>query len=85
MGVERSVTRWYIERQTILNEIVQLEARLAQMATSTDLLAEPARAEDTTVVAQVQTGENEAELQQQLTIARERLRNMGPCPKPMMG
>lgn len=30
MGVERAVTRWYAQRQTILNEIAALEAKLAQ-------------------------------------------------------
>lgn len=31
MGVERAVTRWYLQRQTILNEIAQLEQRVAEI------------------------------------------------------
>ncbi|BCL83470.1 hypothetical protein ccbrp13_59350 [Ktedonobacteria bacterium brp13] len=31
MGVERAVTRWYLQRQTILNEIAQLEQRIAEI------------------------------------------------------
>jgi len=28
MGVERAVTRWYVQRQIILDEIAELEAKL---------------------------------------------------------
>ena len=31
MGVERAVTRWYVQRQMILYEITSLEARLQQI------------------------------------------------------
>ena len=31
MGVERSVTRWHIQRQRITDEIIALEAKLAQV------------------------------------------------------
>lgn len=31
MGVERAVTRWYLQRQTILNEIDQLEQQMAEL------------------------------------------------------
>jgi hypothetical protein len=30
MGVERAVTRWYVQRQRITDEIALLEAKLAQ-------------------------------------------------------
>ena len=66
MGVERSVTRWYLQRQMILNEIASLEERLRQLAQSR------------------QEGE-QGSLQQQLSGAREKLRDLGACPKPMMG
>jgi DNA repair exonuclease SbcCD ATPase subunit len=71
VGVERSVTRWYARRQSILNEIAQLEAQLAEASAS--------------ISPPVETGENAAELQQQLTEAQEKLHDLGPCPKPMMG
>jgi hypothetical protein len=31
MGVERAVTRWYVQRQMILYEIASLEAKLQQI------------------------------------------------------
>ena len=31
MGIERAVTRWYLQRQTYQNEIASLEAKLAEM------------------------------------------------------
>jgi hypothetical protein len=68
MGVERSVTRWYLQRQMILNEIASLEERLRRTTRS----GQPAQAEQET-------------LQQQLFAAREKLRRLGACPKPMMG
>jgi len=73
MGVERAVTRWYVKRQFILNEITLLEAKAAQI-----LAAE--------------NGPNDAEeeanivsIQEQLARAQEKLRTLGPCPKPAMG
>ncbi len=66
MGVERSVTRWYLQRQTILNEIASLEERLRQIAQSR------------------QEGE-QAALQEKLSGAQKKLRDLGACPKPMMG
>ncbi len=44
MGVERAVTRWFILRQSILNEIETLEARLAQ-ADENKSASEEARAD----------------------------------------
>ncbi len=66
MGVERSVTRWYLHRQMILNEIASIEERLRQLAQSQ------------------QEGE-QASLQHQLSGAQKKLRDLGACPKPMMG
>jgi hypothetical protein len=70
MGVERSVTRWYLQRQMILNEIASLEERLGQT---------PQNGQRTS------RQEEQATLRQQLADAHERLRNLGACPKPMMG
>ena len=68
MGVERAVTRWYLQRQRILDEIATLQAQLAARQTR-EKKQEP---EDTDIA-------------RQLTIAQEKLRVLGPCPKPMMG
>jgi hypothetical protein len=70
MGVERSVTRWYLQRQMLLNEIASLEERLRHFP--------PAQQE-------VPRQEEQVKLQQQLSAAEEKLRSMGTCPKPMMG
>ena len=75
MGVERAVTRWYLQRQSILNEIATLEVKLAR---------------DRQTQEQKQGAGNsseqvDAEIRQQLAKAQEKLRTLGPCPKPMMG
>ncbi len=74
MGVERAVTRWYLQRQSILAEIATLEAKLAK---------------DTQTQEQEQGSGNgeqvDAEIRQQLANAQGKLRTLGPCPKPMMG
>ena len=75
MGVERAVTRWYLQRQSILNEIATLEAKLAR---------------DRQTQEQKQGAGNsseqvDAEIRQHLAKAQEKLRTLGPCPKPMMG
>ncbi len=75
MGVERAVTRWYLQRQSILNEIATLEAKLAR---------------DRQTQEQKQGAGNsseqvDAQIRQQLAKAQEKLRTLGPCPKPMMG
>jgi hypothetical protein len=70
MGVERSVTRWYLQRQMIMSEIASLEERLGQV---------PQNGQSTP------RQDEQAALRQQLAAARERLRNLGACPKPMMG
>ncbi|GCE49322.1 hypothetical protein EI42_02430 [Thermosporothrix hazakensis] len=70
MGVERAVTRWYVERQMILDEIAALEAKKAAPAQEDGAVSEQA---------------DSAELEEQLKKAREKFRLLGPCPKPMMG
>lgn len=69
MGVERAVTRWYVQRQAYLDEIASLEARLAQIRTR----------------GQEAANKEREEIEQQLANAQARLRALGPCPKPMMG
>jgi len=69
VGVERAVTRWYVQRQAYLDEIASLEARLAQMQTKGQ---EPASKE-------------REEVKLRLANLQARLRALGPCPKPMMG
>ena len=70
MGVERSVTRWYIQRNIILKEIESLETTLANIPANNA----PSNSEKET-----------AEVLLQLARAREKLLTSGPCPKPMMG
>jgi hypothetical protein len=76
MGVERAVTRWYIQRQTILNEIAILEAKLALDAQT------QAGKQTTTGIVESQANDK---ITQKLVEAQQKLRNLGPCPKPMMG
>ena len=68
MGVERPVTRWYVQRQRILDEIALLEAALAQTLEEQN--------------SDAATLEHTAQL---LAKAQERLRALGPCPRPMRG
>ena len=69
MGIERAVTRWYIQRQTYENEVTLLEAKFSEMQTDGQ---EPERKE-------------RAEIEKQLAHARASLHALGPCPKAMMG
>ena len=72
MGVERAVTRWYALRQYVLDEIAVLETQLAQ---------EQAQVLQSTVEPPV-VG---TDISRQLAEAQAKLRNLGPCPKVMMG
>ena len=72
MGVERAVIRWYVQRQTLLEEIARLEVQLASVSIGEQQGESSLGREDTDVV-------------QQLAQARVKLRLLGPCPKPMMG
>ena len=67
MGVERAVTRWYVQRQEIQREIEAQQARLERLP------------------AENQASPERAEAEQCLASARQRLLDLGPCPKPMMG
>jgi hypothetical protein len=75
MGVERAVTLWYVQRQCILNEIALLEAKVAQTS-----VAEPGASN-----AVEEEAPDIAAIEEQLAKAQEKLRSLGPCPKPMMG
>ena len=80
MGVERAVTRWYVQRHTILNEIALLEAQLASPSTQTqDRTVEKSSFAHTTEQSDV------ADVTSQLAKAQAKLRSLGPCPRPMMG
>ncbi len=69
MGVERAVTRWYVQRQALLYEIAELEAKL-----------QPLHADK-----EQPESEESAALKHQIAETLEKLRLMGSCPKPMMG
>jgi len=69
MGVERAVTRWYVQRQLILDEIAELEAKLQSAREN----------------MQPSAGEEQRKLKRQIAEAQDKLRLMGSCPKPMMG
>ena len=88
MGVERAVTRWYILRQPIMNEISALESRLQQLALYTTGAQDQEASAQGEGAQAVQADSQSAlfnELEQQLRIARARLKTLGPCQKPMMG
>ena len=82
MGVERAVTRWYILRQPIVDEIAALEAQLYQPMSPTE---EPQTARTQAFTEYERGNDKDRELQLQLQRARARLHALGPCPKPMMG
>ena len=69
MGIERAVTRWYIQRQTYENEVASLEAKLADMQNN----------------AQGLESKERAEFEKQLAQILAKLHTLGPCPKAMMG
>ncbi len=76
MGVERAVTRWYVRRQSILNEIADLEAQVAGLE---------ARQPETDQAFNEEVTQIRTRLSQQLEEAHTKLRELGPCPRPMMG
>ncbi len=69
MGIERAVTRWYLQRQSCQHEITALEAKLAEMRTGG---RDPESKEQT-------------DAEEHLVNTQTRLRTLGPCPKAMMG
>ena len=76
MGVERAVTRWYVQRQQLLEEIALLEAKLASA---------PGNEQADENAAEQEDAEKTPHIRQHLAEAQEKLRLLGPCPKPMMG
>lgn len=74
MGVERAVTRWYVQRQVISNEIEKLAEQLQRTQ------AQPPGNEG----QEARDGEAKS-LRQRLAEAEQRLKALGNCPKPMMG
>lgn len=83
MGIERSVTLWYLHRQMLLQELASLEAQLLQIRTA--LCSGEAQPE--VGMGDVEEGSYAppAEIKHQYKRVQERLRSLGPCPKPMMG
>jgi hypothetical protein len=77
MGVERAVTRWYLQRVTLMNAVEALETQVEQAA-----LAHQQQAGQEPVG---EASQAETKLVQQLTEARKQLRLLGPCPAPKMG
>jgi hypothetical protein len=69
VGIERAVTRWYLQRIAYESEVASLEAKLKVE------LNNPQRLE----------GKERAELEKQLAQAHAMLQTLGPCPKAMMG
>ncbi len=70
MGVERAVTRWYLQRQHINDQIAMLQAKLEQVYTEGQRPANDVE---------------RADIEKQLEALSVRLRTLGPCPKAMMG
>jgi hypothetical protein len=73
MGVERAVTRWYVQRQLILAEIAHLEEKQKPFEQSNEEQAQEASVESA------------GDLQLQMEEAQKRLKALGHCPRPMMG
>ncbi len=69
MGIERAVTRWYLQRQSCQREITALEAKLAEMRT----------------MEQKPEDKERTDVEGHLVNTQTRLRTLGPCPKAMMG
>jgi hypothetical protein len=81
MGIERTVTLWYLHRQMLLNELALLEAQLVQIrATSDSEVAQLEARKGTNSFPTEYVG-----IEEQYKRVQERLRNLGPCPRPMMG
>jgi hypothetical protein len=80
MGVERTVTLWYLHRQMLLGELASLEAELVQIPTASSFQGvQPETSEE------AEQSETEKGREEQRKRVQERLRNLGPCPRAMMG
>jgi len=81
MGIERTVTLWYLHRQLLLNELALLEAQLVQIhAASYSEVAQPEARKGASP-----SPAKSVEVEKQYKRTQEMLRNLGPCPRPMMG
>jgi hypothetical protein len=69
MGIERAVTRWYLQRLAYESEAASLETKLGEMRNNAHGLESKER----------------AEFEKQLAHVLARLHALGPCPKAMMG
>ena len=78
----------------LLQELASLEAQLIQMRTASEQKAAQPQAENETVEASLApavplseetSGVPPVEIEQQYKRVQEKLRNLGPCPRPMMG
>ncbi len=69
MGIERAVTRWYLQRIAYENEIASLEAKLRVEQNNPQRLESIER----------------AETEKQLAEVFSQYHTLGPCPKAMMG
>lgn len=69
MGIERAVTRWYLQRIAYESEAASLEAKLSEVRNNTQDLG----------------SEERAEYEKKLAHMLSRLQTLGPCPKAMMG
>ncbi len=94
MGVERAVTRWYLQRQIILDEIATLQAKIneAQSKVQTAFESSTIITTDTTMTTITHdvafsdaVAQATDEYVQQLAQAKEKLQALGACPRPMMG
>jgi alkyl hydroperoxide reductase subunit AhpC len=91
LGVERAVTRWYLQRQIILDEIATLQAKLnnAQSKEQEAVESSTVITTDTAITHVVVLSDADAqaidEYLQQLAEAEEKLQALGACPRPMMG
>ncbi len=69
MGIERSVTRWHLQRIAYESEVASIEALLGVKHNNPQMLESKER----------------AGLEKQLADILAKLHALGPCPKAMMG
>lgn len=69
MGIERAVTRWYLQQIAYERELTSLEAKISEVQSK----------------PHGQESEERAEFEKQLAHVLARLQSLGPCPKAMMG
>ena len=83
MGIERTVTLWYLHRQMLLQELASLEAQLVQMRAITGSESEQSEVRGKTI----EGGSYPplAEIEKQSQSLQKKLHDLGPCPRPMMG